>query len=171
MVSTYQHKVKYASRRIEWRRRNQHAFVSEFKQGTMLCWPLLIYKCTSRIENLLFYLTLSPQKHNLHGDHHNNIHWCKKDPWVVWVGKLNAIHVRLNRINRLIRVDTQSPNTQMSLKHPYGVSVSCKNLLPPPQSTSTLLSPRKRVIMQKRIHRMIKWIDDICSLNSIPIKR
>ena len=32
---------------------------------------------------------------------------------------------------------------QMSLEHPYGVSVSCKNLLPPAQSTSVLPSPIK----------------------------
>ena len=32
----------------------------------------------------------------------------------------------------------------MSLEHPYGVSVSCKNLLPPAQSTSVLPSPIER---------------------------
>ena len=42
-------------------------------------------------------------------------------------------------------VDIRSPNSQMSLEHPYGVSLSCKNLFPPPQSTSVLPSPRKRI--------------------------
>ena len=41
-------------------------------------------------------------------------------------------------------VNYQSPKSQMSLEHPYGVSVSCKNLLPPAQSTSVLPSPIER---------------------------
>ena len=34
---------------------------------------------------------------------------------------------------------------QMSLEHPYGVSLSRPNLLPPPQSTCVLPSPIKRI--------------------------
>ena len=46
-------------------------------------------------------------------------------------------------------VNYQSPKSQMSLEHPYGVSLSRKNLLPPPQSISVLPSPRKKLIIPK----------------------
>ena len=41
---------------------------------------------------------------------------------------------------------------QMSLEHPYGVSVSCKNLLPPPQSTSFLPLPKEDSHSKKLVY-------------------
>lgn len=69
------------------------------------------------------------------------------------IGKYNLL-LLLNRIisNQFgLAIDSlcdgwvyvQNPNSQMSLEHPYGVSLSSKNLLPPPQSTSFLPLPKE----------------------------